>query len=552
VKLARLAALAASLFASTALAQAPSAPQTTPPKLLVVVSVDQFSADLFAEYRRHFTGGFARLQDGVVFPSAYQSHAATETCPGHSTITTGDHPSRTGIIANDWIDLRTAREDKTIYCAEDESVPGSTSRSYTVSDKHLKVPTLGERMKAADPRTRVVSVAGKDRAAVMMGGHRVDELWWWDGDRKAYVSYAGRAEPAAVTRANQAVTQRIAAGSPRVDAPAWCKPYDRPTPIGAGQSVGSSTLQRPAGEGGRLYRASPEFDAATLALAAALVQDMKLGRGPATDIITVGASATDYVGHTFGTEGMEMCAQLSSLDADLEGFFRVLDASGVDYAVALTADHGGHDLPERHRDNAAPMAQRVAAELNAPAIGKALATQLGLSGQLLWGGNFGDVWIDPKLTKPQHDRVLAAAVAASRAMPQVQAVFTAAEIAATPRPTTPPETWSLIERARESFDPTRSGDFVVALKPRVTPIADPTKGYVATHGSFWDYDRRVPLLFWRKGLTGFEQPLSVETVDIAPSLAALIGLPLKPGDVDGRCLDLLVGPPSSCPPAPAN
>jgi predicted AlkP superfamily pyrophosphatase or phosphodiesterase len=87
---------------------------------------------------------------------------------------------------------------------------------------------------------------------------------------------------------------------------------------------------------------------------------------------------------------------------------------------------------------------------------------------------------------------------------------------------------------------------VVLLRPRVTPIAEPGATYVATHGSPWDYDRRVPILFWRRGMNGFEQPLSVETVDIMPTLAALIGLPLAPGSVDGRCLDLVSGPASSC------
>jgi arylsulfatase A-like enzyme len=85
------------------------------------------------------------------------------------------------------------------------------------------------------------------------------------------------------------------------------------------------------------------------------------------------------------------------------------------------------------------------------------------------------------------------------------------------------------------------------LKPRITPIADASRGSVATHGSIWDYDRRVPILFWRRGMTPFEQPLSVETVDIMPTLAGLIGLPLAPGSVDGRCLDLIVGPGTSCP-----
>ena len=69
-------------------------------------------------------------------------------------------------------------------------------------------------------------------------------------------------------------------------------------------------------------------------------------------------------------------------------------------------------------------------------------------------------------------------------------------------PSGPPDSWTLIQRARASFDPLRSGDFYVMLKPRITPIADASRGSVATHGSVWDYDRRVPILFWRRGMTG--------------------------------------------------
>ena len=145
---------------------------TPAPRLIVAIAVDQFSADLFSEYRPYYTGGLKRLTQGAVFPRGYQSHAATETCPGHSTILTGSRPSRTGIIANSWFDLGANRADKVIYCAEDENQPGTSSNNYVVSPIHLRVPTLGDRMKAANPATRVVSVAGKDRAAVMMGGRR--------------------------------------------------------------------------------------------------------------------------------------------------------------------------------------------------------------------------------------------------------------------------------------------------------------------------------------------------------------------------------------------
>jgi predicted AlkP superfamily pyrophosphatase or phosphodiesterase len=149
-------AAAAALLAVPAAAQQPP-----PPRLLVVISVDQFSADLFDEYRPQFTAGLARLSEGTVFDKAYQSHAATETCPGHSTILTGDHPSRTGIVANTWIDQSIERTDKKVYCVEDETQPGTSSTAYKVSPKHLLVPTLGDLMKAKWPGSRTVAVAGK-------------------------------------------------------------------------------------------------------------------------------------------------------------------------------------------------------------------------------------------------------------------------------------------------------------------------------------------------------------------------------------------------------
>lgn len=536
-------------FAQTA-APAPAAdpvPPTypaTPPKLIVAISVDQFSADLFAEYRGRFTDGFARLMQGAVFPAGYQSHAATETCPGHSTILTGSRPSRTGIIANDWIDQRSnTRPGFKVYCAEDERVPGSTFDDYTVSNVHLMVPTLGERMKAADPRTRVVSVAGKDRAAVMMGGHKVDELWWFG--KNGFVSYAGRAMPPVVARANAAVAKRIATAQPAMTLPTFCQPLARAVRVGD-KTVGTGRFERAAGDVAN-FRRSPEYDAAVLALAAGLIQDMKLGQGPQTDIISIGASATDYVGHGYGTEGSEMCLQLTSLDQSLGEFFRVLDATGVDYQVVLTADHGGSDASERLAAHAVPDAVRLDGEFTVDRIGKTIGEKLKIAGPVLFGGVNGDVWYDIKLTPAQKATVEREAIAMFTAHPQTQAVFTRAQILATTVPNTPPETWSLIERARASFYPPRSGDLLVAMKPRVLTVPHPVAGTaVATHGSFWDYDRRVPILFWRKGQGGFEEPFGVETVDILPTLAATIRLPVPKNEIDGRCLDLDPGDGTTC------
>ena len=199
-----LLAAAAAFFASQSTAQAPA-----PPKLVVVLSVDQFSADLWDEYRPQFSGGFARLASGTVFHNGYQSHAATETCPGHSTLLTGDRPATTGIIGNTWVNQSLSRSDKSVYCAENELAPGSSSVAYKVSDQHLRVPTLGDRMKAVWPASRNVAVSGKDRAAVMMSGHHPDQRWYWDGKRFA-TDVTGAVVPQSVVRANAAVQQILA------------------------------------------------------------------------------------------------------------------------------------------------------------------------------------------------------------------------------------------------------------------------------------------------------------------------------------------------------
>lgn len=514
--------------------QAPAAA----PRLVVAISVDQFAADLFAQYRAHYIGGLARLQRGAVFPSAFQSHAATETCPGHATILTGAHPSRTGIVANNWFAPGIARADKRVYCAEDESDPASTSRDPVVSAVHLKVPTLGEFMKRADARSRNVAVSAKDRSVMMMGGHAIDAGYW--AVKGQFVTLKGRPVSAAARAVNAAMAATVARGAPAFAPPAWCAGHDRPVAAGRAGTLGSGRFALAAGDRDA-FRISPRIDAATVDLAVKLVDEDRLGKGAAPDLLSVSLSATDYIGHAYGNQGMEMCVQMAELDRSLGRLFAALDARGIDYVAMLTADHGGADLPERLNQQAQPFAGRVDPALEPGPLGKALAAELGLpiEGPLLLGdGAAGDVYLSAGVPVGQRPRVIAALVARLKAYPQVAAVFTKADLAALAMPTGNPQDWTLAERARAGFDAERTGDVLFLLKRAILAGAEPGPGSVAGHGSPWDYDRRVPLLFWRKGMAGFEQPAPVETVDIAPTLAAVLGLALPAGTFDGRCLDL--------------
>ena len=535
-----LLAAAAALLAAQSSAEAPA-----PPKLVVVISVDQFSANLFDEYRPQFNAGMARLAAGTVFNNGFQSHSMTETCPGHSTLLTGDHPSRTGIIGNTWIDQSIGRSDKTVYCVEDEAQPGTSSIAYKVSPKHLLVPTLGELMKSKWPGSRTVAVSGKDRAAVMMSGQRPDQRWYWNG-KTFDTDLAQAGVPQTIVRARAAIAAALSQPLQPLEPTPYCQGKERKIAIkGGGRPVGTGHFGRAAGDLNS-FRASPEIDGDTLAIAAGLVDEMQLGRRADPDLLALSLSATDYVGHTYGTEGEEMCLQLTELDREIGDFLKVLDSRGINYVVVLTADHGGKDIPEREQLAGVSDAARVDPALAPATMGKALIAQLGLPGGpgLMGDSSFGDIYIDRRLRANERARLLKAAVAAYRAHPQVEAVFTARQIADTPVPTGPPETWTLVQRVRASYYAPRSGDFYVVLKRDVTPIADTTR-YIATHGSLWDYDRRVPILFWRPETTATTLGHSAETTDIMPTLANMIGLPLRAGSIDGHCLKDVPG--TSCP-----
>jgi predicted AlkP superfamily pyrophosphatase or phosphodiesterase len=531
-------AAAAVLCACRSEAQAPAPGRTASPRLIVVISVDQFSADLFDEYRPHFTGGLARLASGTVFRNGYQAHGATETCPGHSTILTGSHPAHTGIIANVWTDQSVARSDKSVYCSEDERVPGSSTTNYTVSPLHLRVPTFGDLLKQRLPQGLNVAVAGKDRAAVMMGGHNVDQRWYWDGKTFA-TDRKGAAVPSTIHKANAAVAAAIATARQPLELAPLCQAKAAPVAVSPTLSVGTGRFARAAGDA-RAWRTSPEYDGAVLAVAAGLVQEFRLGADAAPDVLSVGLSATDYVGHGLGSGGGEMCLQLLSLDRSLDGFFRVLDAESIDYTVVLTADHGGMDVPERLRAKGIAQAVRADPGLATAIVGKAIGTKLKLAGPVLLGDLAGDVWIDRSLRPADRTRAEREAVAFFKAHPQVEAVFTSRQIGRVRLPTGSPDKWTIAQRLRASFDSQRSGDLYVVLKRYVSPIATPGTGYVATHGSVWDYDRRVPIVFWRKGMRPSDRQDHVSTVNILPTLAAQIGLAL-PTRLDGRCLNAVEG-----------
>ncbi len=535
------------------------------PRLIIAISVDQLSSNLFEHYRPTFIGGLKTLSGGVAFASGYQSHAATETCPGHSTILSGIHPARSGIMGNDWYGTRGTppvadswRDE--IYCVEDESNPASSAGKPVVSLGHVTADfqTLGDRLKSErGKKARVFAVAGKDRAATLMAGRSADQTWWYDANQGKYVTYIAHVpaygnvpttQPAAIAKANDDIATLLKSPPAPLTLSAECAALVKPMLISGNAVVGAGAIIPNADA--KDFRATPAMDGETLAIAAGLISEYALGKKGSTDVLAISLSATDYVGHAYGPGGPEMCAQMASLDEQLGTFLKAVDATGVPYAIVLTADHGGIDIPERSHGTPGEATGRSALGLGTGGLNSVVRSMLGIKDSSVTlvtsKGGFGDVWLTDNVPVVKRPFVTGFLKGAISGMYGVETVFTRDEIMATPMPSGAPDKWSLIERVRASYRDGRSGHLYIVLKDGLSPLSVGARGIVATHGSVWDYDRRVPMLFWWKGITPSNRPEAVDTVDILPTLASLVGLKVQPASVDGRCLDLTGGKKGNC------
>ena len=543
VKIVRLALPALLALAATpVLAQEAPAPAAhRAPALVVTLVIDQLSANLFNQYRTRFTGGLKTLADqGLVYANGYQQHAATETCPGHSTILTGANPQGAGIPANDWIDRATGQEVYCLAAPANTLAHGRNSDNGPVGPDQLRVTTVGDWLKATSPDSRVYAVSGKDRGAVTLNGHTGDGAYWYTlgFGFTTYVepgqSAEGRLAPVAAVNAR--IAARLATASP-----AWTYTSDDCRALEGEFVVAGETFRAALPREGLSLDNTPLLDELTLEAATALLDEQKLGQRGVTDMLGVSLSGTDRVGHGFGTQGPEMCEQMHRLDVALGVFLARLTGIPGGVLVVLTADHGGSDAPERSALRGYPDATRgdpgMLGRVNA-----ALKTHFDLAVDPLAYGASGVMVVGEGgrgLDDPRRAEIAATAVVLLRREAQVAGAWTQAEALAAPMPAAgaSPQELTLLERERLSAVAVRSPDILLALKPNIAPGRGRVGGTISSHGTPWDYDRQVPILFWWPGAAGQERFLPIRTIDIAPTLANVMGL--EPADtVEGRCLDL--------------
>lgn len=538
-------ALAAALTACTTAAPPAAAPQK--PKLLVLVVIDGLPMRQVTGYRDQLApDGFARFLDrGRWFSQAHYGHGHTVTAAGHSVMLSGAYPQRSGIISNEWRDPATGEPVYNTGDAAYQYIDSPTAPLSGTSPRNLKVQTLGDVLRTRSPESKVISVSGKDRGAILPAGHKgTAYMYMTETGRFASSTYYMQAHPQWVTDFNAA--KPADAFFKKTWAPLLPESaYARSVPDGQTWQIASGNgNQLPAvvgdkmdGPGPRFYGnllASPFGDELTLAFARAAVSNEKLGQRGVQDILSVSLSSHDYVNHAFGPESRLSHDHTLHLDRHLQAFFQFLDkeVGAGNYVLALTADHGFTDTPEW----AATQGRDAGRFTNGPAlaaVNAALSAKFGVD-KLAWNFSASGLLLNEKLAADKGLKfadVQAAAREALLKLPGVEAVFTREQLLGDDRAT------PYLEAMRKSFDPTRAAQLQIVLKRNWIFSYRPGG---STHGSPHDYDTHVPLLFWGPGYVGQgEMKDRVEIADLAPTLAAIAGLP-APAQAQGRNLGLNV------------
>lgn len=511
------------------------------PRLVLLVVVDQMRADYldrFAPITR--TGGLERLRrGGLSFRRAMHLHAVTSTGPGHATLSTGCHPRSHGIVSN-VIPAGLGPDGRPTFkrVGTDASERNLCGEGPAASPRDLLRPTLADWIKRTDPRSKVVALSYKTRAAVLLGGRSPDACVWVDPPTGRFTtsSYYADEPPPFLVRANEDDPPDRWIGRvwrPELDERArrlvGCTGDAMPW-----EGTGDLRDLRAARFPHPIQRISdlpftPFSDERVLRVALRALDALALGADESPDLLAVSFSSADYVGHAYGPDSWEIAEYYHWLDAALGTLVRACEraAGGRErLLVALTSDHGVGRIVELLLAEGQE-AGRIRVHTIVETVDRALDDRFGPDDWVL--RSLPDVYLDP--TAPARHGATATDVRAeaARAARRIRGILDAwpRELLLAGDPAVP-------EEHRLSFHPERSGDVVIRFAPHYHIDYLDVAPYVkANHVSPYAYDRRVPVVLFGAGLPAGDNDDPFPTVDLAPTIASLIGVPIPP-DVDGR------------------
>jgi predicted AlkP superfamily pyrophosphatase or phosphodiesterase len=509
--------------ASSSAGAAPARQDARDVRLVLFVMIDQFRYDYLTRFDSAYSGGLRRLlTDGAVFANAYLEHYPTVTAPGHSTLTTGAMLSTSGIIGNDWFDRESGAQVTSVSDEGVRQLGGTAGAKGGASPHRLLVSTVSDELKmaaraAGAPASRVIGMSLKDRGAILPAGRGADAAYWFD------------------TASGQFVSSTYYFS----DLPAWVKQFNdrkiadsyasKPWP---GLTGAATPRVLPAAPGAELYGAvfgSPFGNDLLARFAEQALDAESLGqRDGAVDVLSVSFSSNDSVGHAFGPDSPEVRAVSIDVDRTLGQLLAAVDRRvGLAHTlVVLSADHGVAPLPEVLEGLKLPGGRLAQDALFGP-IQKALETRFG-AGKWIQSTAGSSPYFNYTLMAERGVDVVEArrvAAQAAAAIPHVARVYTRDQLL---EGRVPSDLFS--QRVLRSFNPRRSGDLEILLDPYWIRQTAGT-----THGSPYDYDAHIPLIFMGHGIRAGRYLQAAAMNDVAPTVAAWLQVTPPAGSV-GRVL----------------
>ena len=499
-----------------------------PVKLVVFLIVDQMRADYVDRFRSDWTRGLKRLLDqGAWFSRAAYPYLNTVTCAGHATVSTGAFPRTHGIIQNAWYDRATGRQ---VTCTEDPNVQaiGYGVRPVGGDSSHrLLLPTFADEMRT-QRGARVVTLSLKSRSAIMLAGRAGDAVTWLTASLDGWqTSSAYSSAPVAAVQqfvdavpitADYGKTWELLLPASRYLDPDAGESEDPPR----GWTASFPHVLKGAGNSpDAVFRGqwelSPFADAYLGRFAAALVESLQLGRHPGPDVLGIGFSSPDILGHAFGPRSREVQDMYARLDETIGTLLDRLDALvGRDqYVVALTSDHGVATIPEQLRRSGLKGGRVSAAQLR-DMLERAAQAALGPGRYIARVGAANEVYFEPGM----YDRLRARPAALKLVIKQLEAQPGIARVFRREQIRDAAASHDVLLRAAAlSYVPQRSGDLLLAMEPGWT-----FAGIGTTHGTANLYDQQVPIILMGPNVKSGEYREAATPADIAPTLAALSGI----------------------------
>ena len=513
----RLLALAAACLATAGLpAAAPAQSAPKQPSLVVLVTIDQFRADYLDRFGPQLRGGLGRLaRGGAVFTNAHHDHAITETAPGHATLLSGRFPRSTRILTN------------SIGVADTAAPLIAGGHGHGASPRRFTGTTLADWLRAANPRSRVLSVSMKDRSAILPVGRMRTDVYWYSPDGRFITSkYYGDSLPTWVSEFNDRGLAQTFGGKKWTLLLPDTSYVERDSVPEESDGEGFTfphALPADGFDAAAVIQGTPFIDEVVVSFALDGVSKLKLGTGPGTDLLSISLSATDVIGHRFGPDSREMHDQVLRADRAvgtlLDSLYKLRDSTTI--TVAFTSDHGAGTIPELAPANVQPRPQRVRLRPALRSVRAGLAAAQVDTFAVDVEGNL--VFMDRaalKAARINPDSVLDVLSKALRAVPGVARVDRFSRLLADTLRDPIARRWA------HTFPAAAQIELIVTLTPLST-----FGGNVASHSSGYDYDSGVPLIFYGAGVKPGRVSDFVRTVDLAPTLAAIVGVkPTEPLD----------------------